>query len=499
MPSFHFADKKRKSNILITCIRQAKFKEWLKEQPEDIQTIAQENGFEGNASQYLIIRGEGAKASRMYMSLVKTARYSDGAELCAFIARRFSAKMLTEATFEINPDGLAADEIERLSIGWGLEHYRFDTYKKSKDEKKPVLLLNKKSNQKRIKALLEATFFVRTLVNLPANDLGPEELEQEAKKLAASHKAKMTVIRDSDLLKQNFPLVYAVGKGSTRRPRLIDIRWGNPENPAVTLVGKGVCFDTGGLDIKPSKAMLIMKKDMGGAAHALGAASAIMALDLPLYLRVLIPAVENSISGDSFRPMDIIKSRKGLTVEIGNTDAEGRLVLADALTYAGEDKKTPPGLIIDLATLTGAARVALGAELPALFSNRDDTLEELRKLSMTTEVDDPIWPLPLWESYRKELKSDNADISSTGAGMAGAITAALFLREFVDQSIEWIHLDLYSWEPSGKAGRSKGGADTGLRTLIAFMEKRYGTKKSKPAAKANTTAKKKKTERKKSR
>lgn len=488
MPVFEFVEKKRKSHIAITCIRQKDFAEWLKKQPAETRTIAAENGFDGKEGQYLIMRGESAKAQQLFMTLGATVRYCTGAELCAFVARRFGTKMLADTSFEIAAAGLSADEIERLSVGWGLEHYRFDTYKKTRDEKKPALLLNAKSDRARIRALVEATFLVRTLVNTPANDLGPDELEAEAKKLASAHKAKMTVIRDADLLKQNFPLIHAVGRGSPRRPRLIEIRWGKASDPAVTLVGKGVCFDTGGLDLKPSKGMLIMKKDMGGAAHALGAASAIMALNLPVNLRVLIPAVENSVSGDSFRPMDIIRSRKGLTVEIGNTDAEGRLILADALTYAGEDKN-PPELIIDLATLTGAARTALGSELPALFSNRDETLDEVKKLSMMAAVDDPVWPLPLWEGYRKELKSDAADISSTGHGLAGAIAAALFMREFVDQKIEWIHLDLYAWEPYGKAGRPKGGADTGLRTLIALIESRYGQKKkakAKPARKKKT-------------
>ncbi|MCB1591908.1 MAG: leucyl aminopeptidase family protein [Alphaproteobacteria bacterium] len=487
MLSAWFAEKKHPSHITITCVREKNFTKWLKDQPEEIRTIAKENGFEGKKSQYLVIRGKGAKASRIFMSLEKTARYADGSELCAFVARRFGLSLLKKVTFEISSTGLTKSELERLAIGWGLEHYRFDSYKMTKDEKKPVLFLDKNTDHHRIRTLVEATFLTRTLINTPANDLGPDELEAAARKLATTHKAKFTAIRDDDLNTKNFPLIYTVGKGSSRRPRLIDIRWGKSSDPAVTLVGKGVCFDTGGLDLKPSKAMLTMKKDMGGAAHALGAASAIMALDLPVYLRVLIPAVENSVSGESFRPMDIIKSRKGLSVEIGNTDAEGRLVLADALTYACEDKKNPPELIVDLATLTGAARVALGADLPALFSNHDKTLDEIKTLSQSEEIDDPVWPLPLWDDYRKDLNTDSADISSTGAGMAGAITAALFLREFVDRKREWVHLDLYAWELSGKPGRPKGGADTGLRTLIGFIEKRYG--KAKPQKKKTTRKK----------
>ncbi|MCB1680950.1 MAG: leucyl aminopeptidase family protein [Alphaproteobacteria bacterium] len=486
MPSYQFASKKQKTHIVITCIRQKDFADWLKAQDRHIRTIADENGFEGREGQYLVIRSETANANQIFMSLSKNAKYAEGSDLSAFIARRFSLKMLKTVSFEIEPKGLSIEELERLSIGWALEHYRFDTYKKAKDEKKPLLLLNKKIDQTRIKAVLDSTFLVRTLVNIPANDMGPDDLEKSARELTTTHKAKISVVRDKDLLTKNFPMVFAVGKGSTRRPRLIDITWGDAKNPKVTIVGKGVCFDTGGLDLKPSKGMLIMKKDMGGAAHALAAANMIMTMKLPIRLRVLIPAVENSVSGESFRPMDILKSRKGITVEIGNTDAEGRLILADALTYACEGKDKPD-LLIDLATLTGAARTALGAELPALFSNRDNTLEEVRKLSMTNEVDDPVWPLPLWESYRKELKTENADISSTGIGLAGAINAALFLKEFVDPSVEWIHLDIYAWEPYGRAGRPKGGADTGLRTLCSLIEQRYGNKK--PAKK---TARKKK-------
>ena len=482
MPAYHFAPKKQKSHILITAIRQKSFSEWLKTQEKYIQTIAEENGFEGKESQYLVIRNDSANAHRVLMSLGQKVRYADGAELCAFIARRFSVKMLKSASFEIDPAGLSAEELERLSIGWGLEHYRFDTYKKAKDEKKPQLLLNKKVCAESTQAVLDSTYMVRNLVNTPANDLGPEELEQEARKLAGTFKAKISVIEDKELLTRNFPMIHAVGKASPRRPRLIDITWGDPKHPKVTVVGKGVCFDTGGLDLKPARAMLIMKKDMGGAAHALGLARLVMARKLPIRLRVLIPAVENSVSGEAFRPQDILKSRKGITVEVGDTDAEGRLILADALTYACEGKEKPD-LLIDLATLTGAARTALGAELPAFFCNREDSLEEMRKLSMTVEVDDPVWPLPLWDGYRKELRTDIADISSTGNGLAGAINAALFMREFVEPSVEWMHLDLYAWEPTGKPGKPKGGADTGLRALYALLEKRYDSPKKKKATK----------------
>jgi leucyl aminopeptidase len=299
--------------------------------------------------------------------------------------------------------------------------------------------------------------------------MGPDELQAATESLAAHHNVKVKIIKDGDLTKKNFPMIFDVGKGSARRPRLIDFSWGNKKDPKVTLVGKGVCFDTGGYDLKPSQYMFNMKKDMGGAAHVLALANMIMSLGLPIYLRVLIPAVENSISGEAYRPADILQTRKGITVEVGNTDAEGRLVLADALTYACEDK---PELLIDYATLTGAARVALGPDLPALFSNTEETAQKIQALSQKEIVDDPVWNLPLWKGYRKDIDSYIADISSTG-GKAGATTAALFLNEFVEEDIEWLHLDTYAWEDNGKPGRPKGGADAGLRSIFAYLEERY--------------------------
>lgn len=300
--------------------------------------------------------------------------------------------------------------------------------------------------------------------------MGPEELENATKILTEKHDVELKVIKDKALLTKNFPMIFDVGNASDRRPRLIDFHWGNPKHPKVTLVGKGVCFDTGGLDIKPSQFMITMKKDMGGAAHVLGLSHMIMSLNLPIRLRVLIPAIENSVSGNAYRPSDILKSRKGLSVEVGNTDAEGRLVLADALTYACEDN---PELLIDFATLTGAARIALGHDLPALFSNNDKTAHKIQTMSAKANIDDAVWNLPLWQPYRKELDSPIADISSTG-GKAGATTAALFLQEFIDNNIEWIHMDIFAWEQNGKASRPKGGADTGMRAIFAFLEDRYG-------------------------
>ena len=313
----------------------------------------------------------------------------------------------------------------------------------------------------------EAVALARDLINTPSNDMGPAELEEAARKLAAQHHAEIAVI-SGEALEQGFPLIHAVGKGSTRAPRLIDITWGKASDPKVTLVGKGVCFDTGGLDIKPSSGMLNMKKDMGGAATALALAHMVMAQGLKVRLRVLIPAVENSISGISFRPRDVYVSRKGLSVEIGNTDAEGRLVLADALALADEEK---PALIADFATLTGAARVAMGTELSPFFTDDDMLAGEL--MAAGTAEFDPLWRMPLWRPYDSMLDSKVADFNNVSSGgFAGAITAALFLRRFVEAR-SWLHFDIFAWNASAKPARPEGGELMAARALFAVLKERY--------------------------
>ena len=299
--------------------------------------------------------------------------------------------------------------------------------------------------------------------------MGPKELAAAARKLAKTHKAQITVTSGDQLLKQNYPTIHAVGRAASDPPRLIDLRWGNVRHPKITLVGKGVCFDSGGLDIKSSAGMRYMKKDMGGAAHALGIASMVMAAKLPIRLRVLIGAVENAISGNAYRPGDVIKTRQGLTVEVGNTDAEGRLVMSDCLTEACREK---PEAVLDFATLTGAARVALGTDLPALFSNNDGLAKDL--LDASEKSVDPIWQLPLFDDYRGLLKSDIADLNniSTG-GYGGAITAALFLQAFVDDKTPWAHFDLMAWNTQSRPGRPVGGEAMGLRAVYSMLEKRY--------------------------
>ncbi|MFS0850224.1 M17 family metallopeptidase [Novosphingobium panipatense] len=358
------------------------------------------------------------------------------------------------------------------AFGWITGQYSFDRYKSEPEEEGPRILLTGEPAQ--IDALTgeaEAVMLVRDLVNTPAEDMGPAQLEAEAENLHRSFRAEIRVTR-GDVLERDFPMVHAVGRAAARShaPRLIELEWGDASHPRIAIVGKGVCFDSGGLDIKPGAGMLLMKKDMGGAAHALALARLIMAANLPVRLHLLVPAVENAIAGNAFRPGDVLRSRAGLSVEIGNTDAEGRLILADALTRAGEDK---PELVIDFATLTGAARVAVGPDLPALFTREDATAEAL--LSAGRAVDDPCWRLPLFEGYREYLKSDIADINNAGSsGFAGASTAALFLDRFVPKDIEWAHFDTFAWRPAAKPGRPKGGDALGLRAAWHMLRQRYG-------------------------
>jgi leucyl aminopeptidase len=373
------------------------------------------------------------------------------------------------------PEGiykLAQGEPGKAALGWLLAQHRFDHYR-SKNGKEPgprVLLTGEAANIDPTVWLAEATALVRDLVDTPAADLGPTELEQAARDEAARSGAQVRVTSGNELARE-YPLIAAVGAAASpdRAPRLIELEWGKPDHPRIAIVGKGVCFDTGGLDLKPGSGMRIMKKDMGGAAHALALARLIAAERLPIRLHLLIAAVENAVSGNAYRPGDVVKSRKGLFVEVDNTDAEGRLVLADALTRAAEDK---PKLIVDFATLTGAARVALGPDLPAMFANRDDLATELE--TAAREVEDPIWRMPLWDPYDEMLKSDIADFANAAASpMAGCVTAALFLRRFVPDEIPWAHLDTWAWRDPAKPGRPKGGDALGLHAVFAALCRRH--------------------------
>ena len=372
---------------------------------------------------------------------------------------------------EIEPEKIVADA---AAFGWAVAAYDFARYRKAKKKAgAAVLVWPKAADRAAVTRAVEATFMVRDLVNAPANDLGPSELAQAARALAHRHGARMTEIIGEALLKKGYPAVHMVGRAAApaRAPRLIDLVWGRAGAPRVTLVGKGVCFDSGGLDLKPSSNMKLMKKDMGGAAHALGLAHMVMAAKLDVRLRVLIPAVENSVSSEAMRPLDVVRTRKGLTVEIGNTDAEGRVILADALTEAAREA---PALIVDFATLTGAARIALGTELPALFCNDGPTAEAL--LAASKIASDPLWRLPLWAPYGNQIEGKTADLTNAPeSSFAGAITAALFLERFVEPSIPWIHLDLMAWNTSSRPGRPEGGEAMGLRAVFALLADRFGS------------------------
>jgi leucyl aminopeptidase len=352
------------------------------------------------------------------------------------------------------------------ALAWVMGGYSFDRYK-SKSARKAKLVTPPGVDGEEIVRIAENLFLARDLINTPANDLGPAELESAARALAKRHGAKVSVVIGAALAK-NYPLIAAVGAGSPRAPRLIELNWG--KGPLVTLVGKGVCFDTGGLDLKPSAAMLTMKKDMGGAACVLAVAGMVMDAKLNLRLRVLIPAVENSVSGAAMRPGDVFTSRKGLTVEIGNTDAEGRLILADALSDADDQK---PDLLIDIATLTGAARAATGMELPPFFTDDAKLADDLMRIGTTAQ--DPLWRLPLWRGYEDTLSSRVADLNNNPAyNYAGAITAALFLNRFVSKTKSWAHLDIPAWIDRARPGRPIGGEANGARTLYALLKERYG-------------------------
>jgi leucyl aminopeptidase len=362
----------------------------------------------------------------------------------------------------------APHDARLAALAFALGSYRFARYRKA-DSPEVRLVPPDGIDAAEVSRMADAAMLARDLINTPANDMGPEELAAAAQGLAAEFGASFACIVGEDLKAQNFPLIHAVGMASDRAPRLIDIGWGDPGHPKVTLVGKGVCFDTGGLDLKPSSGMLIMKKDMGGAANVLALARMVMDAKLKVRLRVLIPAVENAVSGNAFRPLDIFTSRKGITVEIGNTDAEGRLVLADALALADEEK---PDLLIDLGTLTGAARVALGPDLPPFYTNDETLAADVARCAV--KENDPLWRMPLWPAYDAWLDSKTATITNApSGGFAGSITCALFLQRFVEQAKSWLHVDIYGWTPSAKPARPEGGECQAARAIYALLSERY--------------------------
>ncbi len=452
--------------VEIVLLRAQRLEDWLKRQPAAAAQWVRASGFAAKPGAICLVPDVDGGLGRVLVGL------EDGID-------RWSAAALPTAlpkgTYRLAETASPSDAAS-VSFAWAIGGYRFRRYKAAPDKQGDdlaKLVWPEEVDRAAIKRMVQAYTLARDLINTPAEDMGPAQLADAVKAVARTHKAKCSVIVGEDLLARNYPSIHTVGRASTRPPRLIDLSWGK-SGPRLTLVGKGVCFDSGGLDLKPSSGMLMMKKDMGGAALLLALAQMIMAAGLKLRLRLLIPAVDNAVAGNAYRPLDVIRTRKGITVEIGNTDAEGRVILCDALAEANGDK---PDLILDAATLTGSARVALGTELPALFCNNDDIAEALLRHGRTE--DDPFWRLPLHKGYRRMLDSKVADINNVSDGSyAGAITAALYLQEFIEPGTPWVHIDTMGWNTRDRPGRPEGGEALGLRALFAFVDAWARPKKS---------------------
>jgi len=451
------ADRGQKAGI-VHLVDKDTFAAWVKRRPAEDRALLEAHRFDGKNGFVILPRGGDFEV----VSAVKKAT-----ELSPWCLARL-AEVLPGGTYK-----LAEGDPGTAALGWLLAQHRFDAYRSKNEEPEGgprILVSGEAAKIQETVRIAGATALVRDLVNTPAADLGPAELEEAAREEADRAGVKLRVTSGTDLA-EGYPLIAAVGGAASadRAPRLIELEWGKPDDPRIAIVGKGVCFDSGGLDLKPASGMRLMKKDMGGAAHALALARLIIGARLPVRLHLLIPAVENAVSGTAYRPGDIVKSRKGMFVEIDNTDAEGRLILADALTRAVEND---PVLIVDFATLTGAARVALGPDLPAFFANSDDLASSFEQASR--DIDDPIWRMPLWQPYEEFLKSDIADFANaSNTPMAGCITAALFLKKFVPDEIGWAHLDTYAWRDATKPGRPKGGDALGLRAIFTMLRNRY--------------------------
>ncbi|MEM8748744.1 MAG: leucyl aminopeptidase family protein [Pseudomonadota bacterium] len=459
-PAACFARPSRKS-IPIYCLDHAQWAASNFEHPDEQRDWALANGFKANRGQFCTLPDAKGGIACVFAGL---GDLKAGERTNAEIALSLGglARSLPPKTFhfenEPGEDGIAA-------LAWAMGAYSFSRYVEP-SKQMPRLAVKSKDVPH---SAVEAVYLARDLINIPANDMGPEALEKAFRSLAKHHMARASVVKGDALLTKNFPMVHAVGRASDEAPRVLDMRWGKTSHPKITLVGKGVTFDTGGLNIKPGGSMALMKKDMGGAANVIALAHMIMAAKLPVRLRLIVGAVENAISGNAFRPGDVLQSRKGLSVEIGNTDAEGRLVLGDCLALADEEK---PDVLIDMATLTGAARVALGADLPPFYSHDDMFCDELADQANATF--DPLWRMPLWPSYRKLLKSKIADINHiSSGGMAGSITAALFLERFVENAKTWAHFDIYGWVPADKPWARTGGEAQGIRALFGTIKARY--------------------------
>jgi leucyl aminopeptidase len=455
------ADRGQKARP-IHLVDKSSYAAWLKKRSAEDRALLEAQRYDGKTGFAFVLLPRGGDFE--VVSTVKNA-----AQLSPWCLAKLG-ESLPEGTYK-----LASGEPGPAALGWLLAQHRFDQYRSKKDEPETgprVLVTGEPARIDPIVRLAEATALVRDLVNTPAGDLGPAELENAVREEAKRSGGHLRVTQGDELSK-GYPLIAAVGAAATpeRAPRLIELEWGKAGDPRIAIVGKGVCFDSGGLDLKSAGGMRLMKKDMGGAAHALALARLITLERLPVRLHLLIPAVENAVSGGAYRPGDIVKSRKGAFVEIDNTDAEGRLILADALARAAEEE---PELIIDFATLTGAARIALGPDLPAFFTNTDELAATAEQSAR--EVEDPIWHMPLWEPYDEMLKSDLADFANAvNSPMAGCITAALFLKRFVREEIRWAHLDTYAWRDTAKPGRPKGGDALGLRAIFAALQALYSS------------------------
>jgi leucyl aminopeptidase len=445
--------------VPLTPLTRDKLGPWLRRQDAATRHWVRQSGFSAKPASVLLLPG--GKGDGVAGALVGVEGADD------IWSWGGAAAALPAGRYRIEPEP-GAKAASRAALGWALGAYSFTRYKKS-ETNGADLVWPAKADRKAAEGAASAVALVRDLVNTPSSDMGPAELAAAGRKLAREFGARCTVTVGDALLAKNYPMIHAVGRASTRAPRLIDLRWGR-RGPRVTVVGKGVCFDSGGLDLKAAGPMKMMKKDMGGAAHALGLARMVMTAKLPVRLRVLVPAVENSVSGNAFRPMDVLASRGGKTVEIGNTDAEGRLILADALAEAVRED---PALVLDFATLTGAARIAVGPELAAMFAN-DDGLAADFQMAGAAEAD-PVWRMPLWKPYRRLLDSKIADINNVAdTPHGGSITAALFLQEFVGERTPWAHFDVYAWNPSSRPGRPEGGEAMGIRAAFHVIRKRFG-------------------------
>ena len=434
---------------------------WREAQPATVQAWLRANDFSGQPGAPLLVPGaDGQPAFAL-------ATVSDAADP---LALAHLPQMLPPGSYRLADNSPQAVDPGLAVLGWGLGSYHFGRYLKPSRE--PARLVMPGDGEAVAEALahIEAAGLVRDLINTPTEHMGPAELEAAAAELARAHGGEIRCVVGDALTDQNFPAIHAVGRASHRAPRLIELTWGDPAHPRLAIVGKGVCFDTGGLDIKGSDGMRNMKKDMGGAAHALGLAKLVMARKLPVFLQMLVPAVENAIGPNAFRPGEVLATRQGLSVEVDNTDAEGRLVLCDALTYAAEGK---PALLMDFATLTGAARIALGPDLPALFANDESVAADY--LAAGEASRDPLWRMPLWRPYLHYLKSNVADLANSGSTrMAGCVTAALYLERFVPEGQAWTHVDVYSWNDNTRPGKPAGGEAQGLRAAWGLLRKRFG-------------------------